>query len=228
MNPKDFYDLAKHPTPELLADYPWLEGPAEGRIARGLPLAGHVPGPARHDGRGADPGHARRLPRGDRRPDDGARGPRNLTFYEILTLASMVEREAVARRGAADDRRRLREPARPSSARTAILGSDPTVFYVNDTLELAKLAVRPVEDVRLLDGAGRAAAGRSLPPELAGLPDLHPARACIPGPIATPTIASIDAALAPDTKDGYLYFLAKNDGSDNTPSRRPHASTRRT
>ena len=24
MNPKDFYDLAKHPTKELLADYPWL------------------------------------------------------------------------------------------------------------------------------------------------------------------------------------------------------------
>ena len=25
MDPKDFYELAKHPTPELLADYPWLQ-----------------------------------------------------------------------------------------------------------------------------------------------------------------------------------------------------------
>ena len=35
----------------------------------------------------------------------------------------------------------------------------------------------------------------------------------MPGPIATPTLASIDAALNPDTKDHYLYFLAKKDGS---------------
>ena len=38
----------------------------------------------------------------------------------------------------------------------------------------------------------------------------------MPGPIASPSIASIDAALAPDTRKGYLYFLAKNDGSDST------------
>ena len=30
----------------------------------------------------------------------------------------------------------------------------------------------------------------------------------MPGPIATPTLASIDAALAPDTEKGYLYFVA--------------------
>ena len=30
-----------------------------------------------------------------------------------------------------------------------------------------------------------------------------------PGPICTPTIQSIDAALVPDTKSGYLFFLAK-------------------
>ena len=35
----------------------------------------------------------------------------------------------------------------------------------------------------------------------------------MPGPICTPTAASIDAALQPDTKTGYLYFVAKNDGS---------------
>ena len=37
-----------------------------------------------------------------------------------------------------------------------------------------------------------------------------------PGPIATPTNSAIDAALDPDTKDGYLYFLAKGDGSKTT------------
>ena len=34
-----------------------------------------------------------------------------------------------------------------------------------------------------------------------------------PWPIATPGVASLQAALNPDTQDGYLYFLGKNDGS---------------
>ena len=34
----------------------------------------------------------------------------------------------------------------------------------------------------------------------------------IPGPIATPTLVSIDAALHPDTADKYIYFLAIPDG----------------
>ncbi len=29
-----------------------------------------------------------------------------------------------------------------------------------------------------------------------------------PGPICTPSLASIDAALHPNTTDGYLYFVA--------------------
>jgi cell division protein YceG involved in septum cleavage len=37
-----------------------------------------------------------------------------------------------------------------------------------------------------------------------GLPD---------GPICSPTLADIQAAMAPDTSDGYFYFVAKNDGS---------------
>ena len=36
----------------------------------------------------------------------------------------------------------------------------------------------------------------------------------MPGPICTPTAASIDAALHPNTKTGYLFFLAKHDGTD--------------
>jgi UPF0755 protein len=32
-------------------------------------------------------------------------------------------------------------------------------------------------------------------------------------PICSPSAPSLDAAMTPDTADGYLYFLAKNDGS---------------
>jgi cell division protein YceG involved in septum cleavage len=34
-----------------------------------------------------------------------------------------------------------------------------------------------------------------------------------PTPICSPGLASLQAAFAPDTKDGYYYFLAKNDAS---------------
>jgi UPF0755 protein len=50
-----------------------------------------------------------------------------------------------------------------------------------------------------------------LPDDLAGYQTyLNPG--LIPGPIATPTLPSIDAALDPDTKDKYLYFVAIPDG----------------
>ena len=46
-----------HPTARAAGRLPVAqEGPAEGRVARGLPVAGHVPRPARHDGRGARSG----------------------------------------------------------------------------------------------------------------------------------------------------------------------------
>ncbi len=55
----------------------------------------------------------------------------------------------------------------------------------------------------------------TLPAGLVGY-DTYSVPGLMPGPIASPSIASIDAALNPDTRKGYLYFLAKNDGSDGT------------
>jgi UPF0755 protein len=137
---------------------------------------------------------------------------RGLSFYQVLTLASLVEKEAVL------------EEEKPLIAgvyqnrldgknKHLLLEADPTVIYANDTVELGKIPFedwktytfgKPPEDVSLRDV--------QLPPELeayntyrnGGLP---------PGPLATPTLSSIDAALEPDTQDGYLFFVAKNDGS---------------
>ena len=53
IDPKAFYDLAKHPTAELLADYEWLKLPA-GREPRGLPVPGHLPDRDRVDRRPGD------------------------------------------------------------------------------------------------------------------------------------------------------------------------------
>ena len=55
----------------------------------------------------------------------------------------------------------------------------------------------------------------TLPADLAGY-NTYTSTGLPPGPIATPTLTSIDAALEPDTKDGYLYFVANADGSGTT------------
>ena len=55
-------------------------------------------------------------------------------------------------------------------------------------------------------------AGVNVPSDLSGY-DTYTNKGLMPGPIDTPSLSSIDAALNPDTKAGYLYFVAKNDGS---------------
>ena len=53
----------------------------------------------------------------------------------------------------------------------------------------------------------------TVPAELQGY-QTYQTEGLIPGPICTPTLASIDAALAPNTDDGYVFFLAKRDGTN--------------
>ena len=141
---------------------------------------------------------------------------RGLTFYQVLTLASIVEREAHARRGEAAHRRGLREPARPEEvpARAAPVGPDDLLRPRHARARQA--ARRRLDEVHLLGADqgrpdGRDAAAPTWP---ATTPT--PARACRPGRSARRPLTSIDAALEPDTKDGYLYFLAKGDGSGTT------------
>ena len=74
--------------------------------------------------------------------------------------------------------------------------------------------VDAVEDVRVLDDVPDEPLRQiELPAELLGY-QTYTQAGLPPGPICTPTIASIDAALEPDTKSGYLYFVAKRDGSN--------------
>jgi len=54
-----------------------------------------------------------------------------------------------------------------------------------------------------------------IPASLIGY-DTYTTAGLMPGPICTPGLASIDAALDPDTKDHYLFFLAKHDGSNTS------------
>ena len=99
MDPREFYELATDPPASLLADYPWLRTILDGAPA-GRSLEGFL-----------WPAAYRVLP--DTTPDELIRlmldgfikavgqerlavpAERGLSFYEVLTLASIVEREAV-------------------------------------------------------------------------------------------------------------------------------------
>ena len=130
MDPAEFYEIVNSPPAELLNDYPWLK-----TILKDAPKGASLEGflwPATY----------RVLP--DTTPEELVRlmldkfdlnvGPermavpaaRGMTFYQVLTLASIVEREAHAGPGEAAHRGRLREPARPQevAARAAPVGPD--------------------------------------------------------------------------------------------------------
>jgi UPF0755 protein len=209
MDAADFLALVRTPPKALLDDYPWLDLP------KGASLEGYLAA-----------GAYRVLP--DTTPEELVRkmldrfvenvGPARIeaatdtgrSFHEVVTLASLVERET------ADDAERapiagvFANRMSGGNETAGFLGSDPTVFYVNDTLELAKLDLARWPSYHFW-----------APPE-DGLPAEIPARLALyntyttnglpPGPICTPTVASIDGALAPNTKGDYLYFYATKAG----------------
>jgi UPF0755 protein len=212
MDPREFYELAKEPPAALLGDYPWLRRVLQD-APDGVSLEGFL-----------WPGTYRLLP--DTTPEELIRkmldgfhaavgddklkvaADRGLTFYQVLSLASIVEREAVL-----DEERALiagvyqnRMDGIPG-IRNKILNADPTVIYANDTVQLDALDFEKWQEYRFWVVPEVPLRDVPLPAELMGF-QTYTQPGLIPGPIATPTLASIDAALHPDTADKYIYFLA--------------------
>lgn len=206
MDVNRFYQLAEHPPVSLLAGRPWLQLPA------GASLEGYLapdtyrvlPDTTPEEFLGMLLDHFHEVVGDARMTVPAARG---MTFSQILVLASIVEQEAVV-----DSERPLIAGVYQNRLRKKmLLQSDPTVIYGNDTLQLEKLPFQqwprysfgsPFPNLSKAVFPGALARYQTY--ESAGLP---------PGPICTPTVASIDAALDPNTATGYLYFVAKGDGS---------------
>jgi UPF0755 protein len=218
VDPKAFYDLAMKPSDALLADFPWLLDPDV--RPKGASLEGFLY-PATYTLRvdDADPTTAEDLIRmmlttfyervGADRLDVPA--SRKLTFYQVLTLASIVEREAVL-----DEERPLiagvyqNRIDRKPSVRHGLLQADPTVIYAVDTVNLGKYSPDWTKYVFWTVPEG-SLKDQQLPDSLAGF-NTYAVPGLPPHPIATPTLASLDAALHPDTKSGYTYFVAIPNG----------------
>ena len=216
MDARDFYDLASSPPDALVADYPWLEQIREDAPA-GASLEGFL-----------WPGSYRVLP--DTTPEELIRlmldkfaanvgeermdvpGGRGLSFYEVMALASIVEREAVL-----DEERPLIAGVYQNridgieGVTTHLLNADPTVFYAIDTVELDALDFDAWQEYAFWTPPGVALAEVSVPEALQGFQTYQTA-GLIPWPICTPSLPSLDAALEPDTADAFIYFLAIPEG----------------
>ncbi|MHB8960854.1 MAG: endolytic transglycosylase MltG, partial [Candidatus Limnocylindrales bacterium] len=129
-------------------------------------------------------------------------------FQQVLVLASIVEQEAQL-----DVDRPLiagvyQNRLNPKLWASGLQQSDPTIFYFNDSLQLDKLAFAKWQTYVFWD---KLPSGYKLPvplpADLAGY-NTYTSKGLPPGPICSPAVASIDAALNPNTKTGYLFFLA--------------------
>ena len=213
MDVQEFYELVKHPPAELIADYPWLRT-ALADAPEGASLEGFLwPGAYRvlpdttadefvHkllDGFAINVGDRMTVPK-----------ERGLTFYQVLTLASIVQKEA-----ALDDERPIIAGVYQNRVDglidTRLLNADPTVIYGVDTLALDALPFEDWQRYSFWEIPDEPLASIEFPEGLVGF-NTYTQPGLPPGPIATPNLASIDAALRPDTEDKYLYFVAIPDG----------------
>ncbi len=112
-------------------------------------------------------------------------GARGLTLHELITLASIIEKEAVV----ADERPIIAGVFWNRLRRDMPLQADPTVAYA-----VGKDGHVPTRDDLLMDHPFNTYRRRGLPP----------------GPIANPGRASVQAALSPAPVP-YLYFVAIDD-----------------
>lgn len=126
----------------------------------------------------------------DQLPEDwqGILEERGLTVHQLLTIASLVEREVVV-----DEERAVVSSVIQNRIKIKMpLQIDATIQYLLDK-----------QKERLLEGDLKVESPYNTYLQV-GLP---------PGPIASPSLKSIEAALYPEETD-YLYYVTKKDGTN--------------
>jgi len=221
IDPQQFYDLAKHPTAELLADYDWLQLP-KGASLEGFLYPDTYQVVTAANGGPATVTTAEDMIRmlldrfaevvGEERMN--VPESRHMTFYQIVTLASIVEHEAVL-----DEERPLiagvyQNRLNGLKGVARILNADPTVTFATDTMALKGLPFDKWQEYFFWKVPAGPLAQVQVDPALQGY-QTYQVAGLIPGPISTPSLASIDAALKPNTGTGYLYFVAIPDTKEH-------------
>jgi UPF0755 protein len=212
MNPGQFYNLAMHPSADLVARYPWLKLPP------GASLEGFL-FPATYD---VAP---------DTTPDQligmlldafASHAPPGLLMespdqiYRTVQLASLVEKEA-----AVDSERALiagvyeNRLTSPKWTAPRLLNADPTLLYAHDSIALVPLPIETWLNYSFWEVDWMKTSGPLSKVDFGNLAayNSYSHTGLPPTPICSPGAASLVAAMKPDTADGYFYFLAKNDGT---------------
>jgi UPF0755 protein len=134
---------------------------------------------------------------------------KKLDFYDVLRLASIVERETPKDR----ERPRVagvywnRLDERTAGDTAGFLNADPTVIYAADTMALQDKPLDRWPSHVFWDALDQSLSDFDVPPRLASF-QTYQNQGLPAWPIATPSRASLEAALTPDRKKGYLYFYA--------------------
>ena len=223
VDPQAFYDLATKPSAALLDEEPWLKAILpDGASLEGFLYPDTYQIVTSSNGGNVKVTDAKALVKMllDRFHevvgDDRMKVPadRGLNFYQVVTLASIVEHEAIK-----DEERPLIAGVYQNrldglKGVAKILNADPTLSYARDTMALAKLPFDQWQGYFFWKVPPGPLADFKVTKALQGY-QTYQVGGLIPGPISTPSLKSIDAALEPDTATGYLYFVAIPDSQEH-------------
>lgn len=211
---QQFYDLTTTPPQSLRDEFPWLSVVPAGRSVEGLLGSGVFDVDPNIDAEGMVELLLRRWENSLSFGLIAQAQSGGKDFYKAVVLASIVERETNL------------EEEKPLIAGvyqnrldgllgTTILNADPTIIYAKDTMLLREehISQWPEYVFWTLDNMG-SPGSFEVAPDLIDYQTYHN-RGLPPGPICTPQLTSLQAALNPDTADGYLFFVAKGDGSNS-------------
>ena len=201
--PRELLDALRSPAAALLTDYDWLDLPKgdtlEGRLGSGT---FNVPVSAT-----ADRFVRMLLDRFAEQIPSELRGnaPDGRSFHEVLTMASIVEREA-----ALDEERPRMAGVYAYRLQEGIgLYADPTIIWVADSAALRTLKIAKWPGYEFWTFPEQPYVGL-VPPRVPK--DLVPWNTFVrgglpPTPICSPSRASIEAARNPDTSRKEMYFV---------------------
>jgi len=200
---RELLDLLRTPPAALIADYDWLDlprgGTLEGRLGSGT-FNVPVSATAERFVRMLLDRFAEQVPAELRGSAADGR-----SFHEVLTLASIVEREA-----ALDDERPRMAGVYAYRLQEGIgLFADPTIIWVADSAALRTLKLSQWENYEFWTFPPKPYVGL-VPPRVPQ--DLVPWNTFVrgglpPTPVASPSRASIEAALNPDMSRKEMYFV---------------------
>ena len=200
---RELLDLLRAPSAEILADYDWLDLPTgstlEGRLGAGT-FNVPVSATAERFVRMLLDRFAEEVPAELR-----GSAPDGRSFHEVLTMASIVEREA-----ALDEERPRMAGVYAYRLQEGIgLFADPTIIWVADSAALRNLKLEKWKSYEFWTFPEQPYVGL-VPPRVPK--DLVPWNTFVrgglpPTPICSPSRASIEAALAPDTSRKEMYFV---------------------